>query len=161
MFSLRGPRAAYRNTPLVGDLLEQYARGRSRVWFWSQALIAISTRSWNDVASHKLLTLRALAIGWATTSLLSRLLNRLTHKNAPYPIQRWPIAFGYRHFGTNIPGFGWQVFGCVAPLAAGWIVGRLHRQYQMAMVLLFAVSLEVVFLVTLPWTYVSVRGWPS
>lgn len=30
------------NDPLVGDLVEEFAAGRSRVWFWRQALTAIA-----------------------------------------------------------------------------------------------------------------------
>ena len=31
-----------RNSPLAGDLLEEFQRGKSRGWFWRQALIAVA-----------------------------------------------------------------------------------------------------------------------
>jgi len=31
----------YHTEPLAGDLIEEYARGRSRAWYWRQVLIAI------------------------------------------------------------------------------------------------------------------------
>src|SRR5262249_48542730 len=47
--SLRGPHAA----SLVGDMLEQYRGGRSRVWFWRQTLAAIVLDTVHAVAGHK------------------------------------------------------------------------------------------------------------
>src|SRR4051812_18562581 len=56
---------------LIGDLIEQYQRGRSSVWYWRQVLIAIVAGATRDVRDHKVLALRALAIGWGALLFLS------------------------------------------------------------------------------------------
>lgn len=38
-------RFVHDNEPLAGDLLERFAAGRSRLWFWRQVLLAIAIRS--------------------------------------------------------------------------------------------------------------------
>jgi len=53
------------DTALKGDLVERYARGRSRTWYWKQVISAIVIGCWKDVSAHKLLALRALGIGFA------------------------------------------------------------------------------------------------
>jgi hypothetical protein len=35
--------------------LEERARGRSKVWYWGQVLIAIWTGIWSNVFAHKVL----------------------------------------------------------------------------------------------------------
>jgi len=68
-----------RDTSLIGDLIEHYTQGRSRAWYWRQVLIAIATGCWRDIRAHKLLAVRALAVGW-TIILLERWL--------------WPTVWG-------------------------------------------------------------------
>ena len=48
-------------SPLVGDLDEEWAAGRGRVWFWRQVLTAIVSACVRDIRAHKLLTIRALS----------------------------------------------------------------------------------------------------
>jgi hypothetical protein len=54
---------------LAGDLLEERARGRSKVWYWRQVLIAIWTGIWSTVFAHKVLALRAVATGCAVNGV--------------------------------------------------------------------------------------------
>src|SRR5436190_926291 len=56
---------------LVGDLIERFARGRSRIWFWRQALLAIAIGSVRDIAGHKLLFVRAVVIGLLAINALA------------------------------------------------------------------------------------------
>ena len=55
-----GPR---NGSALLGDLREEWHRGRWRVWYWRQALTAISVNVFRDARVHPLLTVRALALG--------------------------------------------------------------------------------------------------
>jgi hypothetical protein len=50
---------------LAGDLSEEFARRGSRTWYWRQVMIAVLYASYRDVRDHKMLTLRAIAVGWA------------------------------------------------------------------------------------------------
>ena len=54
---------AEKNQPIIGDLLEEYASGRSARWLWWQALAAVVTTAAGDLRQHKLLALRAVGIG--------------------------------------------------------------------------------------------------
>jgi hypothetical protein len=38
---------------VLGDLIEQYQRGRSRFWFWRQVLMTLLAESWNDIRDHQ------------------------------------------------------------------------------------------------------------
>src|SRR5215469_9094241 len=49
---------------ISGDIDERYGRGRSRVWYWRQAAVVIVVSTFKDIRNHKLLTLRALIVGW-------------------------------------------------------------------------------------------------
>ena len=78
---------------LAGDLIEQYARGRSRLWYWHQVLIAIwfararsfQARSWTAarrIFLHAAIEL-AIVLGVLTTIDQSRRSNDLTEMFNP------------------------------------------------------------------------------
>jgi hypothetical protein len=50
---------------LAGDLFEEYHQGRSRVWYWKEALAAITVGLWRELLAHPVLALRAIALAWA------------------------------------------------------------------------------------------------
>jgi hypothetical protein len=41
LWLLERVRSGHHSDPLVGDLIEEYGRGRGRAWFWRQVLVAI------------------------------------------------------------------------------------------------------------------------
>ena len=105
------------NDALTGDLTEELQSGRSRLWFWRQVLVATLVGLSKDIWSHKLLALRALAVGWlfiragwvvAVTALVA----------IPRPARFWVAAF-------------------FVAAAAGWVVARLHRPHHGAMTFVF------------------------
>jgi hypothetical protein len=53
-----------RNSPLAGDLLEEFQRGKSRGWFWRQALMAVAAGCERNIRVSRLY-LRAYLIGFA------------------------------------------------------------------------------------------------
>ena len=81
------------------------------------------------IAGHKLLAIRAILIGWAALFFLS------------YVVERPILAFGYRWVG----GAWWAtvsvLLDCAALAACGWVVARLHRPWQIAMLMVFMLSL--------------------
>ncbi len=137
---------APQNDSLTGDLTEEYARGRSRTWYWKQVLAAILVGFWTEISAHKLLALRALAIGWTVLyldglypRLLSPILFRLW----------WPFA----HKSPLVFQFGSMLLWIPFFVMTGWLVGRLHRPHHAAMVLLFTASVGIWGLQGLPFTY--------
>ena len=63
-----------RNEAILGDLMEQYAHGRSRLWYWWQTLIALIVGSLRGVWEEKPRALGAIATGWIILVLYSLML---------------------------------------------------------------------------------------
>ena len=68
--------AAGRNDALVGDLEEQFRSGRSRRWYWSQAVRTTLGRSFHDrrlqiAAAIPAVLVAALSLGWWGTSRIA------------------------------------------------------------------------------------------
>lgn len=117
-----------RSEALTGDLIEEFHAGRSRAWYWANALLAIGKTASADLWAHKLLALRAFAIGEITTTAISVLF--------------WNTVFRWGpHFGMLSMGFWLYTLSATFATYAigGWLVGRFHRAQRGAMVLWFAV----------------------
>lgn len=130
-----------RRESLLGDLIEQYRQGRSSVWYWRQVCAAIVVGAVHDLAAHKLLALRALAIGWSLYYLFS------------FPVswggraaEQWigqeiivcePTSFSCQFWLNQ---FSAELLIYIAAAISGGIVARFHRNYWMAMVSLYAAS---------------------
>jgi hypothetical protein len=111
--------------PLIGDLLEEFIRGRSRLWYWKQALRAIVIGVYQDIRTHKLLAIRGALTGFMVLSVAFRLLFIFF---APFA----GPTFNALHIALEL---------CIYVTAA-WIVGLLHRPHQSAMMFVwFAVIL--------------------
>jgi hypothetical protein len=119
-----------RRESLIGDLDEQFARGRSSFWYWRQVLSAILVGVSRDLSEHKLLAVRSAAVtcgivfAWHGTTLALYL----------WISRRWVNAWV-----TSSSGFlfwNWHIFGghlhllwCVGAGLAGWMTVRLHRTH--------------------------------
>src|SRR5438552_3472576 len=53
-----------RGESLLGDAIEQYRNGRSRVWYWRQVVGAIAAEAVEEVRHRPLVAARALMLGW-------------------------------------------------------------------------------------------------
>lgn len=130
---------------LVGDLIEQYRAGRSRAWFWRQTAAALLRAMTGDLRSHKLLALRAIAVGWSLyfafafpVNYGSRLLRGA--------ILTWLSEIGVYSFSSTFwaTRLSSTLLVYTACFAAGWLVARLHRRHALAMVCFFSASVLVV-----------------
>ena len=147
-----------RGESLVGDLLERYQQKRSRSWYWRQAVTAILVRTTSEVAAHKLLAVRAVAVGTLASVLFTvpvHWLSEITRAS----INDWIVASGhYAFWPVLLSGpLSITVFECVAGAAIGAIVARLHQLHAAAMVclvsasfLLFEMGLAALLLSTQP-----------
>jgi hypothetical protein len=96
--------------PLLGDLIEQYQGGRSRIWYWRQVLQALVIGALREVRRRKLQTVSAIIIGCATAL---------------------PLCYASTSLAARFVG-GYKAFVVFAPLVflsaatSGWIVRRSH-----------------------------------
>ena len=56
---------------LSGDLIEEYARRQSPLWYWKQAIVAATVYPFSQILEHKWLAIRAIAIGYAIWYVLN------------------------------------------------------------------------------------------
>jgi hypothetical protein len=150
-----------RHGSLIGDLHEQYGRGRSAGWYWRQSFTVIVLGAAADIRSNKLLTARALGFGWVTLWLFAQygaryvgdVLYRL------FRLDEWLFESGLvSHFvawGLPFSPLGQWLVYLVGGACCGWVVGRLHRDHQAPMV--FAFFMSVVLLTTVLIGFVAMR----
>ena len=156
---------------ISGDLDERYGHGRSRVWYWRQVVVAIVVSTFKDIRNDKLLTLRALIVGWFVFwFLLGRLMQygvplfqpvtQVVLESLLFAVRRlfaegvvgrdfWSFVSSVR----NVENVGWFCIGalatlgaCVVGILSGWIVGRLHRR-KVSMVLAHGATVLVNWIV--------------
>lgn len=128
----------------IGDLVEEYGSGRSRVWYWRQVLTAILLTSVRDVGTHPARALVAVAAGWATLLLVFFALGDRTafalagwlwnwNRQTAYTTQVW---WPYQISAVLVSYIG---FG----LSALAVVG-LHQRRSAPMLLAYVVSVVLV-----------------
>jgi hypothetical protein len=143
---------------LLGDLTEEYAAGRSYLWFWWQVLAAIPISLMNEVRAHPVLTLRAIGIGWLAMFLLnvggSFVQEVIEVSGYPYlriEVPAYRMVSGVWMFVGMIPMNTWYYFYgpasfvriIFAAYLAGWLVARCHSRLRSSAVLAFAVFVIV------------------
>ena len=135
----------------IGDLVEEYQRRQSRVWFWKQVLVAIGVEAGRDIRAHKLLALRGIVTGFGALSLVSWLLTRvaLGVLAKAIPPSWWSYQGGYPRPVELVAAF----LMCVAVFSSGWLVARLHRANLAGTLLVYFasfVSYGLVLVVSVP-----------
>jgi len=105
---------------LLGDLCEEFQRGRSVAWYWVQIVAGIFVGTWNEMRAHKLLVLRAIVIAFVSQALVVDAIFRLHD-----------VLSGWGLKATFEAG---RVIGYVL---VGWLIVRLHRNHGIAMVLAY------------------------
>jgi hypothetical protein len=99
---------------LAGDLLEERARGRSAIWYWTQVLAAIWIGIWGAIRDHKVLALRAVATGCAVNYVWVFLWLRFLH----IELSSMPVI--------TMESVVCLLIMLVTQTATGWIVARTH-----------------------------------
>lgn len=146
------------NEALAGDLIEEYVQGRSAAWYWRQVLIAVLIGCVSQVRRHKLLTVRAVIVGWAAWYISWYAVNLPVYKlyakvlavlglHPSFLLWRQPYTYPLL-FLPLVGGF-----------LSGWLVARLHRTHQTAMVLAY---LTTVLLYSFPeWLRLTVDSFSN
>jgi len=132
---------AQEHDALLGDLHEEYQRGRSVAWYCLQILAAIVVRSLKDVRANPLAAARAVITGLLAQmfllSLFSSLENILTGGGYIWGSRwiglpwywHWPYA---RSLYTVMQGI-WIAGNVII----GWLIVRLHRAHGLTGVLVY------------------------
>lgn len=144
---------------LMGDLLEEYRRGRSRWWYW-QTLVAVSRSADGDVRSDPLLALRALLVlvllvlgyNYCIARPLDLLYGDLMwylrwHLTPSVFTDQSPLLF---FLPIGVVGI---LIPCMGYIAAGWLVARIHRPYQASFTLMNAILIVLVGSCQLIWFF--------
>jgi hypothetical protein len=122
---------------LLGDLLEERRRGRSALWYGTQVLAAIWLGIWCPIRDHKLLTVRAVATGFAM-QLAFVAISKVYIPNLPeFSDAQWITQF---------------VLVLLSSAATGWTVAKTHRSHPLPMTLAFLACFVV-------WVIYSNLAW--
>jgi hypothetical protein len=120
------------NDALIGDFTEEFRRGRSGWWYWRQALGSVLLGAYQDVCLHKLMTLRAIVVGWGVLTV--------------------PWSIGRTFFFRLPPGLfevSYVLFMSIVASASGWVVRRWHRPGMVLAYALFVLVFGLGWLVVL------------
>jgi hypothetical protein len=137
----------HRRESLVGDLREQLHRGRSVWWYRRQVIGTILVGLAADVAAHKLLAVRALALGWSAMYLVYQLIGPLIQETRMTLFTRWGSAlWGDSELLRQLwvyYGLPFQLVVCFILMAIGWMVAGLHRRRLPGIVIVFSATLLI------------------
>jgi len=159
------------NEGIIGDLDERYRQGRSRVWYWKQALAAIVSSIFTLVRNNRWLAIRALAIGWALIFLSTlalppglRILRGDPAGTGLLPASWIKVEWLYVR-GWIVPqgdAYALAAISCLLAFAIGWLVGTFNRPNQRQAIVVFLASWLAWFLIAIPVVLVQIlRDWSA
>ena len=118
------------NDAIVGDLAECYRAGRSRGWYWWQALVAIVVGLSQETRRNKLLAARCIGAGSVLAIVFSELLQRVLIPHS--------IVSSLRFFSPMFSIL--LVAACVASIHLGKAMASLHSKYRRAFAVLYVIA---------------------
>ncbi len=132
--------------PLIGDLVEQFEEGHSRLWYWRQAVGALAIDLARALRSHSLSFIAAVAAGCVSI--------RLWHAGYSYAIQplHENLSAVSRHPWTAqavLHVAGMTMCGLLADaltFVTARLVTRIHRSHPRAVLSVFAAAVTVPYL---------------
>ena len=130
----------------IGDLVEEYGGGRSRVWYWRQVLSAVLLTSIRQVGAHPARTLAAVATGWATSLLIFFFLGDATADGLAGWFWNWDRQIAYQ---TDVWWPFWITASFVSYTGFGLsalVVVRLQRRRAGPLLIAYAVSMLLVLI---------------
>ena len=143
-----------RNEAILGDLIEQYRHGRSRLWYWQQTLIALLVGLLRGVWQEKLRALVAVVTGWIILAFYmfrfaDPLLRFIEFESSPnlalaqYVFSRvlprhWMIY--YYWLQPALLGLLFALLGSVVGAISGWVVAKFQPSARIPIVSLYAAS---------------------
>lgn len=127
--------------PLIGDLAEEFAGGRSRFWYWQEATGAVGIELIRMLRTHALSFVAAILIGCIATSIwesgVARAFQPLHASLADLSRQPRTAAALWRVAGLQLNA----LLESVLTFATVWMVTRVHRAHPRAVLAAFVVVL--------------------
>jgi hypothetical protein len=120
---------------LLGDLIEQYAGGRSRAWYWRQVFLALVISASREGRTRKLQAVSAIIIGYVIAASLCYFSTSLAAR----------FVVGYKAYLVFLP----LTFFSAA--VSGWIVRRSHPRPMVVIYAGFCVVASVVAFALYAW----------
>jgi hypothetical protein len=137
----------HRRESLVGDLREQFHRGRSAWWYRRQVFGTILAGLAANVTTHKLLAVRALAVGWSAMYLVYRFFGPFIQETRMELFRRWgSVLWGDSEVLRQLwvyYGVPFVIVTCVIFMAIGWMVATLHRRQLPGIVVVLSATLLI------------------
>jgi hypothetical protein len=124
---------------LIGDLEEQFAEGRSRLWFWRQATGAFALGLLRTLRVHGLSFTAAVFAGCALTSfwiLANSIAFRSVYDSLDASRHPWTWDTFLEFMGLRAA----QASVALLLFVSTWIVTRIHRAHQRAVLIAFVVA---------------------
>ena len=111
------------NDALHGDLLEEFASGRSRLWYWNQVLAATGVAVARPVRAHGLSGLEPAMLGLIMLFMLGFYVVFVVN------VTDWLLRFEGVYLFSRMPPWlaKWPMLAPVLALTAGWLMGRVVR----------------------------------
>ena len=128
---------------VLGDLLEQFEGGKSRLWYWRQVIGLIAQTAVGEIQQSRALVVRVMASGLILTIIAPPTITAIIR------FDQWLFVRGFGWFYRN--GYGlppsmashpWWI-ATASYVLLGWCVGWLAQRRQAAVVLLFAMSIFI------------------
>lgn len=111
---------------LTGDLLEERENGRSAIWYWRQALVAVAVSVWGDIRDHKAVMIGAVLTGIGAETVLWGLYNAL--------MSSWlPVG----RMTSFVPWMIGLLIVFITQMATGWLIVRTNRTHPVSSFLAF------------------------
>jgi len=127
--------------PLIGDLVEQFEAGRSRLWYWRQALGSLLGHTIRALRTHAFSFVTAVVAGCVLTSLwqlgCSLVFHSVYVNLAEIKQHPWTLGALLRFVGMQA-NMASEYALC---FISAWLVIRVHRAHQRAVLAAFVVAL--------------------
>lgn len=136
---LEGLGSGGRVEELIGDLTEQFTAGRSRLWYWRQAGGALALDLLRTLRIHGLSFIAAVLVGYALTSLwvfANNLAFAALYQSLDARPQPRTVDMLMRFLGVRAA----QASDTILTFVSAWLVMRIHRAHQRAVLLTFAAA---------------------
>jgi hypothetical protein len=138
--------------PLIGDLLEQFADGRSTFWYWRQAVGVLAGNACAALRRHAGSFVLAILAGYELTSLWQlgcmRAFQGIYVNLAEVKRHPWTLDAFLRLAGMQAD----MACEFALYLCSAWLVTRVHRAHQRAVLVAFAAALMARHLSTIAET---------